>query len=622
MEPRPAVAGDASPLPLPSRGRSASEHLAAVPPGLWLTGLVAVSAIARFVVSLRSPVPWIFPDEWIYAELAKSVSQSGRFDVWGTVWPVRTSGPLYPILVSPAYALTSSGEDALIVIKALNALFMSLAAIPAYLLARRILSRQTAFLLAVLTLLVPAMVYTTKVMTENVAYPVFLFAALGIVRVLEHPTAARQALALALLGLAFLTRGEMLVLVPAYLSAIVLLAILDARSTDGGSDVRSTWSRLRAYRATWIIVSAGAAVALAAPLVLSRSPTVLLGSHAQLLNKVRLPSTPQWLVYQLGELDLASGIVPFAAYLLVVTLVVRNRRAPRSHRVFVALSTSLVAWFVLLGAAYATQPRPLPHVFERYVFYVQPCLFLGFLLWLAEGLPRPRRWALAATGVACALPAALPFATLLNGHEWGVSSSTPALVPWALLHPILGDPLLVLGILAVAAGLGAMFLRIGSDRRGFLALALVCNLWAVTLVVAHEDASVSRSAAARLAAEPGWVDATVGADAEVAGIYPGSDPEAPDDAYGLLEAQFFNRSVRIMYDLGPPMKEGIPSRPLTVRGSELLIGRTPPLRPLAHRYVLIADRVPLTGDLLARDRRSQLVLYDVDGSVRLDAPLR
>jgi len=414
-----AVTADASVVPVESDRRTVEARVLAVPAGVWLAALVFASALARFIVALRSPAPWIFPDEWIYAELARSFGDSGHYLVWGADWPVRTFGPLYPALISPAYRLTGSVEQAYMVVRAVNCVLMSLAALPAYFLARRLLDRRLAFLAAVLVLLVPSMVYTTKVMTENLAYPILLTAALAFVRALERPSVGRQAAALGLIAVSYLTRAEMVVLLPAYLSAIIMLAILDGRSEQRRPAPGGLLPALRNYRFTWLAVLGGAILVATAPLAAGRPPAVLLGGHEQLLEKVRLLETPRWLLYQLAELDLAVGVVPFAAFVLVVALVLGQPDSSRASRIFVALSLPLFACFMLLGAVYATQPRPLPHVFERYVFYVMPFLLIAVLFWLQQGLPRPRRWTAAAAGLAFLLPAALPYATLLNKREWG-----------------------------------------------------------------------------------------------------------------------------------------------------------------------------------------------------------
>jgi dolichyl-phosphate-mannose-protein mannosyltransferase len=620
MEPRfSAATADASVVSVESDRRRVEARLLAVPVGVWLTALVLASALARFVVALRSPAPWIFPDEWIYAELARNFGDSGHFLVWGTHWPVRTFGPLYPALISPAYRLTGSVEHAYMVVRAVNCVLMSLAAIPAYLLARRLLDRGLAFLAAVLVLLVPSMVYTTKVMTENLAYPVFLATVLAFVRALERPSTGRQAAALGLIALSFLARGEMLVLLPAYLCGILLLAILDGRSNERRASTGTLLPALRSYRFTWLAVLCGAILVVAAPLAAGRSPAVLLGGHEHLLDDVRLLETPRWLLYQLAELDLAVGVVPFAAFLLVLALVLREPGSSRAARIFIAVAAPVFACLMLLGAVYGTQPRPLPHVFERYVFYVMPLLLIAVLFWLQQGLPRPRRWTAAAAGLAFVLPATLPYATLLNRREWGVSSSTPGLVPWALLRPVFGvHALLVVVILALTASLVLLFLRTGPKRSGFVAMAVLCNLWIVTLFVATADGSVSGRAGTYQGSARAWVDEAVGPDADVGALWTGSVGPDEREALAVLETQFFNRSVRAIYHLDKPIKEGIPSRPLAVRGTVLVLGSGPEAgRPLSLDYVFTNEAYPLAGRPVARNAEVHLVLYRVGGPVRV-----
>ena len=48
-----------------------------VPAWAWLTVLVVGSALFRFQLSRDSLAPWIFVDELIYSELAKSIADGG-----------------------------------------------------------------------------------------------------------------------------------------------------------------------------------------------------------------------------------------------------------------------------------------------------------------------------------------------------------------------------------------------------------------------------------------------------------------------------------------------------------------------------------------------------------------
>ena len=82
--------------------------------------------------------------------------------------------------------------------KDINAVVMSLAAVPAYLLARRLVAPFPALVAAALALLIPSVLYTGMLMTENAFYPLFLLTALVLVLTLERPTPLRQ---LILLGL-------------------------------------------------------------------------------------------------------------------------------------------------------------------------------------------------------------------------------------------------------------------------------------------------------------------------------------------------------------------------------------------------------------------------------------
>src|SRR6058998_3898288 len=68
-----------------------------------LAGVIALSAVLRFALAWWLPVPWIFADELVFSELAKSFAATGTFSMREV--PGLGYGPLYPILISPAYAV-------------------------------------------------------------------------------------------------------------------------------------------------------------------------------------------------------------------------------------------------------------------------------------------------------------------------------------------------------------------------------------------------------------------------------------------------------------------------------------------------------------------------------------
>ena len=234
----------------------------AVPVWAWLAAIVAVSAAIRFVLARGMVAPWIMVDELVYSELAKSFAASGHFEIRGV--PAGGSyGFVYPLLISPAYRLFDSVPDAYAAAKAINSVVMSLAAVPAYFLARRVLNRPFALAAAALSVAIPSLLYTGTLMTENAFYPVFLCVALVLVRMLERPTHANQLGALALCALAYGTRQQALALFAAVLTAPLLLGL----------------RRLGRFRTLYVATGALAALALVVEAVRGRSPLSLLGAY-------------------------------------------------------------------------------------------------------------------------------------------------------------------------------------------------------------------------------------------------------------------------------------------------------------------------------------------------------
>ena len=199
----------------------AVELISAVPAWAWLTLLIGLSFGIRALLASRDPSPWIYSDELLYSDLAKSFAATGHFairDSPGT----GGFGIVYPIVISPAWALFKNVTLAYQGAKLINSFVMSLSAIPAYLLARRLAGTASAVCAAVLTLALPAMIYTSTIMTENAFLPVFLFWVLALVAALERPTILRQLVAVGLTFVAYLTRNQAIVLLPALVTAILL----------------------------------------------------------------------------------------------------------------------------------------------------------------------------------------------------------------------------------------------------------------------------------------------------------------------------------------------------------------------------------------------------------------
>jgi glycosyltransferase involved in cell wall biosynthesis len=591
--------GRPEPVPPPRQNR-----LALIPIWAWLAGLVMFSALFRYGLSRRVVAPWIMVDELIYSELAKSFAATGHFLIRDTHHGAY--GAVYPILISPAWRLFASVPDAYAAAKTIGSVLMSLTAIPVYLLARRVLTPLPSLFAAVLAVAVPSMMYTGTLMTETVFYPVFVCVALALVFVLERPTLLRQVVLLALCLLAFLTRTQAIVLVPAVATAPLLLVWLDRRRLRMLADFRALYG---------ILLGAVVAV-LVVQFARGHSPYDVLGSYSVTGDTTYRPGqVVKWVLYHLAELDLYLAVVPFAALLLLTAL---GRSLDRPLRIFLAATLPLTGWLLLEVAAFASALSP--RVEERNLFYVAPLFLIALLAWIDRGLPRPPRPAAVAAVLAAALPGVLPYHTLIGPSA---ESDTLALMPlWWLQETVVGLNTIAVVVVAVGALVAVLFLTVSA--RYALALPLAVFLWFAftTERVERFDHGFAKASVGALfqgitAPERDWVDAAVGRHADVAFVFSGKDKY--NQPLTLWENEFFNRSVGPVYDLRQQSMGNLPETKVTERPDGVLLADG---RPVRHRYALSEESVPLAGEVVARDVRRGMVLRRTDGVLAIGYRVR
>src|ERR671936_1349993 len=159
---------------------------AAVPARLVLAGIVAASVAVRFVAALAHTTPLYFPDEYIYSEISRSLAHAGRPLIRGNA--AHFPALLEPLLTAPFWAL-GGVEFAFRATQALNAVAMSLAAVPVYLLARRLgLGKWFALGCALLAVACPDLFYVSFVLGEPIAYPLALAALYAALYALSRST--------------------------------------------------------------------------------------------------------------------------------------------------------------------------------------------------------------------------------------------------------------------------------------------------------------------------------------------------------------------------------------------------------------------------------------------------
>ncbi|MFL5950777.1 MAG: glycosyltransferase family 4 protein [Gaiellaceae bacterium] len=598
------LARNGRPEPAPPIARS---PLARVPPWAWLAALVVFSAVFRYGLSRRVVAPWIMVDELIYSELAKSFASSGHFlirDMHHGAY-----GAVYPLLIAPAWRVFGSVPDAYAAAKTIGSVLMSLTAIPVYFLARRLIAPLWALLAATLAVAVPSMMYTGTLMTETVFYPLFVCVALALVLALERPTLTRQLVLLAACLLAFLTRSQAIVLVPAVATAPLLLAWLDRRRI-----VRV----VREFRAVYALLFVAVVGALVVELARGKSPFDVLGSYSATGHAGYHPGQVlKWLLYHVSELDLYVGIVPFAALLLLTTV---GRSLDRPLRVFLAATLPLTAWLVLEVAAFASSLSP--RVEERNMFYVAPLFVIALLAWIDRGMPRPPRAAATAAVVAAALPGALPYHQLIGTSA---EADTLALLPlWWLQEAVVNPDTIGLLVVIAAAVLALAFLTV--SPRYALALPLLVFAWFAFATERIErfdhgfpKASVGALFQGMTTSRRDWIDAAVGRNADVAFVYSGRDPTL--QPLPLWENEFFNRSVGPVYDLKQPSLGGLPETKVVPGADGVLT--LPNDAAVRSRYVLTDRSVPLAGKVIGIDEVRDLVLRRTpDGLVAIAYRLR
>jgi hypothetical protein len=579
-----------------------------VPVWVWVATIVAGSTSLRILSGLQTAAPWTFPDELIYSELGKSFAHFGQFRMSGEAFSAFAYGPLYPIVISPLYRFAANPSEAYAWVKAFDAFLISSTAIPAYLTARRILRRRFALLAATATVLLPATYFAGKLMTENLAFPVFMWAVLAITYSVERPTPRNTGLALLMIGVAVVTRMQMVALLPTLVSARLLLPRLMASSA---TTVPSRKTR------TWIACTGASAIVVG--LSFAAVSSGLLGNRAGVLERLRPVETPKWFIYHLAELDLALGVMPLAAFVLLTVLVLRRDlpSATRQLVAFVAVSASALLWLLGLVAVYASQEREVPLIFERYLMYVEPLLVIGFLAWLQHSAPRPRRLTIAIAAVAGALPALIPFHDVLIDRVWGVSSGTPGLVLWAVLGHALGKGAgLIVAVLLISGLLASSFARSRPDRARVLILIFVGWIASSRMLVDAANSKVSSNFRTHVfGTQPtGWLDAAVGPQTDVVAIWAGAGPAKERNPTALWQTIFWNDSVRHVYRLHEPSRVELGEPRLVVRSRELLRDG----KPLSARYVLIDRSVPVEGTLVGG--AGDLGLFRVDGTVKLRRP--
>ena len=328
-------------------------------PGLALTGLVACSAVVRVLTNRSFQGPQLLCDEYIYADIARHFATTGNLG-FGSGFgsngfgggPTGGGSLFYPLLIAPAW-LAHRMSTVFGLAKAINAVIVSLTAVPVYLWARRTVSPAWALVAGGLVLLMTGFVLSGMLMSENAALPVFVLALFAIGLAVEEPTLPRQGFVLVGLILAYAVRTQGLVLVAILPAALLLDAVLD---------LRAGLPRSEPVRRLWRLAPLGGALALALLFYLARSgfsPVHAIGFYrAVATTHYDLSAVLVWTARYAGEAALALGVAPFFALVLLLLTGLTRGFARREERAFVATATAAVAGFLVQAAMYSSAFNP------------------------------------------------------------------------------------------------------------------------------------------------------------------------------------------------------------------------------------------------------------------------
>jgi hypothetical protein len=578
-------------------------------------GVFLAAGLATTVWSLLALLtsnPWIFPDELLYSEVAKSLA-AGDLPAVRQVTSLEY-GFLYPLVISPAW-LFDDVQTAYSVARVINGAVMAVAAVPIFYLARRFTSGRKALLVACFSVAVPSMAYAGTLMTEVALYPAMAFAILAITRAVDRPTPRSQALALGAILLAFLVKPIAVVLIAAYPVAVLVHCL--------GSDGPALRAALGRYRFTWCALAAGGALGVAGGAVLAGDPVAVLGAYAVAAGHVDALGTGRWLVANFSALALYVVVIPFAATLAVLAHA-WTRGADRDVRLFAAVSAPTIVAVVAAVAAFGSEGHAGAEGFtgaatavrERNLFFVAPLLLIGLAIW-TDVRKRGSRWSWLAAGASLGLVGLYPWSDVPRAANPQNLASLPFLVPptaaWSAVAAV------TVAVLALA-----LWLRVPAHKLGYLWMTIggwfvLTAFVAVTVFVS----AASKTERWRPADDASWIDRIVPDGAAVAVLWSerGSERYAAvaDKQRVVWLNEFYNRSIGRVYELGPKMPYNLPAQRVRTESRAV---RTLSGAPVMAPYVLVRCPMAIDGALVAEHAASGARLYRMDGALRLAAPRR
>jgi MFS family permease len=485
--------------------------------------------------------PWVFGDELKMAQVSRPLAH-------GDPSP-HGFQTLYSYLLAPAWWIDDM-HRAYATVKYIGILTMTAVVFPTYLLARMLVSKPAALFAAAAAGAVPALMYSTMLIPEPLAYPYAALCFYLITKALVTKGRWWIGGAVAACIVAPFVRGELALIPFAFALALLFLGWTGERAKRW----RSTWST-----GDWV---GFVALAFGALIVFN----LFVGRHSTSFTVATGHYKHRMFVYGIwaaGAFTIGLGILPVIAGIAAL-FKGRGERRTREMRVFTAVGWALIIGF---GAYAAIKASYLSTVFatrveERNLIYLAPFLMVGTAIWLDR--PRLRPLGLA-VGAVFTLYAILHTPYQLDTR---LSIDAPGLSILALGNRDLAFDndatkwvLVVAFVIAIALLVAPRLFHLSRAAVyvcGGLAAALVVA-WALTGQIAASNSSNATSQAF-VSGQPhptDWVErVTHGAPT----MYLGQNITDPNGVWGL---EFWNPSIKYVWSLDSTVPGPWPTEPVT-----------------------------------------------------------
>lgn len=525
--------------------------------GIWLALGVALSLIATSVGD------WFdMTDEMRYERLAISIVRTHSLSPQIHGVQIANWSQLYPAIIAPAFAHEYIPHD-LQVAHLANAWVMSSACIPAYLLARRVTDKAwIAFGLAALSVSIPWILFATMLMTEVVAYPVFLWAMYAFQRSIDAPSPRNDLLALVVVPIAYFARTPLIVVAIILVVAVVVFEL---------GRMRRPWAAhlLAAIRAHWLLVAgfgAGGIACLALKAAGDFSTIFGLYSYYATNQSLLGHGFVEAIGDHISTFSLGIGVLPFVVGF--GWLLANSVRPPKSRELhaFACIGAASVVAIAVQASSFDLQYANYVH--DRFMLYLAPVLVLAAICALLDS--HPPRWSLI---LPCTLVVVGFAVGSVQSIAWQpgvpIDPDNPAEMffkPFVALAHGLDAARVMLALATVAAAVLFAVAAAKVRRRVFVAVSVALLAFGIPAETGYAFSRLfgvkgpsGRPLTVKMTGVDDWIDQAVGTNADVALLpYPVSTDNNLNTST-WQDYEFWNKSVDRSLEVPGPRQNFLPT---------------------------------------------------------------